>query len=79
MFIIVYLSRTDNLTPASENENDERIKEIVDRGVMEELAELVLKGDGDLLLRQRSDNPEIQLFLNNVPNYMVSPIYVFRH
>ncbi|XP_065719834.2 serine/threonine-protein phosphatase 6 regulatory ankyrin repeat subunit A isoform X5 [Drosophila suzukii] len=59
----------------SENENDdddegERIKRIVDAGDLEQLAEIVLNGEGGSLVGLKSQEPEIQAFLNNVPSYM---------
>lgn len=38
---------------------------------MEQLASLVLNGEGEKLVGQSSDNPELQTFLENVPVYMV--------
>lgn len=38
---------------------------------MEQLASLVLNGDGRKLISFNSDQPEIQAFLDNVPAYMV--------
>lgn len=38
---------------------------------MEQLAALVLNGEGKKLLGTRSTQPEIQAFLDNVPSYMV--------
>lgn len=42
---------------------------------MEQLASLVLNGDGRKLMSLNSDQPEIQAFLDNVPAYMVSASY----
>lgn len=38
---------------------------------MEQLAALVLNGEGRKLIGLTSDQPEIQAFLDNVPAYMV--------
>lgn len=38
---------------------------------MEQLAQIVLNGDGQKLLNVEATEPEIQAFLRNVPNYMV--------
>lgn len=38
---------------------------------MEQLASLVLNGEGRKLMSLNSDQPEIQAFLDNVPAYMV--------
>lgn len=50
---------------------DGDVADMVESGNMEQLASVVLSGDGDRLVGQRSDNPEIQAFLDNVPIYMV--------
>lgn len=38
---------------------------------MEQLAAMVLSGDGQYLIGAKSTQPEIQAFLDNVPAYMV--------
>ena len=38
---------------------------------MEELAVLVLNGDGSKLVGRSSNQPDIQAFLDNIPLYMV--------
>lgn len=43
----------------------------IDMHDMEQLAEMVLNGDGQFLVGTKSDQPEIQAFLDNVPVYMV--------
>lgn len=48
--------------------------ELVKSGDMEAMAELVLSGQGASLLGLVSDNPDVQLFINNVPHYIVSMI-----
>lgn len=45
---------------------------MVAAGDMEAMAEMVLAGEGEALLDLTSDNPDVQLFINNVPQYMVS-------
>lgn len=57
------------------DDEDAEISELVESGNMEQLASLVLNGEGNKLVGQHSDNPEIQAFLENVPIYMV-PIIV---
>lgn len=52
-------------------EKDTDITAMVDEGNMEQLAAVVLNGDGDKLVGQQSDNAELQSFLDNVPVYMV--------
>lgn len=44
---------------------------VIDMRDMEQLAEMVLNGDGQFLVGTKSDQPEIQAFLDNVPVYMV--------
>lgn len=39
---------------------------------MEQLADMVLNGDGQFLVGTKSEQPEIQAFIDNVPAYMVS-------
>ncbi|XP_021940109.1 uncharacterized protein LOC110839862 isoform X2 [Zootermopsis nevadensis] len=51
-------------------EEDEEVKQLVEEGNMEQLANLVLNGEGHRLIGQTSDDPELQGFLNNVPAYM---------
>lgn len=48
------------------------IAAMVESGNMEQLASIVLNGDGEQLVGKQSDNPEIQAFLDNVPIYMVN-------
>lgn len=55
----------------SSPESEEDLKALVEAGNMEQLAALVLNGDGEKLVGQTSDNPELQSFLDNVPVYMV--------
>lgn len=44
---------------------------MIDMGDMEQLAEMVLNGDGQFLIGTKSDQTDIQAFLDNVPVYMV--------
>ncbi|XP_058981730.1 uncharacterized protein LOC131803890 isoform X8 [Musca domestica] len=55
-----------------EDDNDEesRINRIIASGDMEQLAQIVLNGDGQKLLNVKAKESEIQAFLRNVPNYM---------
>lgn len=64
--------RSDDLT----EETDEDIANLVASGNMEQMAALVLNGKGEKLLKQKSENPELQSFLENVPVYMVSFHYL---
>lgn len=52
-------------------EKDEEIRAMVEGGNMEQLAAVVLNGEGDRLVGQHSENAELQTFLDNVPVYMV--------
>lgn len=52
--------------------SDEEVKEMVETANMEQLAALVLNGDGDRLVGQVANNAELQTFLDNVPAYMVN-------
>lgn len=52
-------------------EKDMDVNAMVEAGNMEQLAAVVLNGDGDKLVGQHSDNIELQTFLENVPVYMV--------
>ncbi|XP_036331384.1 uncharacterized protein LOC118743025 [Rhagoletis pomonella] len=46
------------------------ITKVINSGDMEQLAQIVLNGDGNKLVNMQSQNPDIQAFLNNVPSYM---------
>lgn len=54
------------------NQKETRIQNIIASGDMEQLAQIVLNGDGQKLLNVEAQEPEIQAFLRNVPNYMVN-------
>lgn len=43
---------------------------------MEQLAILVLNGDGNKLIGKTTTQPDIQAFLDNVPIYMVSEFFM---
>lgn len=51
--------------------NDPEVEELVLKGNMEQLASLVLNGEGRRLVGRQSDDPELQAFIDNVPAYMV--------
>ncbi|XP_058815670.1 uncharacterized protein LOC131679117 isoform X5 [Topomyia yanbarensis] len=57
---------SNNLDPS----HDRSLQEVIDSGDMEQLAVIVLNGKGGKLLGRRSELPEIQAFLDNVPSYM---------
>lgn len=63
-------STTEDRTEVKES-TEGNITEMVEAGNMEQLAAIVLNGEGDKLIGQTSENPEIQAFLDNVPIYMV--------
>ncbi|XP_017475922.1 PREDICTED: uncharacterized protein LOC108366126 isoform X2 [Rhagoletis zephyria] len=46
------------------------ITKVINSGDMEQLAQIVLNGDGNKLVNMQSQNPDIQAFLSNVPSYM---------
>lgn len=48
-----------------------RAQKIIDQKDMEQLAAMVLNGDGQYLIGTKSNQPEIQAFIDNVPAYMV--------
>ncbi|XP_073812044.1 uncharacterized protein isoform X20 [Musca autumnalis] len=51
-------------------DEESRISRIIASGDMEQLAQIVLNGDGQKLLNVEAKEAEIQAFLRNVPNYM---------
>ncbi|XP_072949091.1 uncharacterized protein [Epargyreus clarus] len=53
-----------------DNEIDPEVTELINTTNMEMLATLVLNGEGSRLLGRRSENSELQAFLDNVPIYM---------
>ncbi|XP_032590622.1 uncharacterized protein LOC6559725 isoform X2 [Drosophila grimshawi] len=55
---------------AAEDFTDATLQQIIESGDMEQLAEIVLNGEGGRLLGLKSKEAEIQAFLNNVPSYM---------
>lgn len=52
-------------------ETDTEVEQLTQNGNMEQLAELVLNGEGRRLVGRQSSNPELQSFIDNVPAYMV--------
>lgn len=50
---------------------DPEVEKLLGNGNMEQLAALVLNGEGRRLLGRQSGNPELQAFIDNVPTYMV--------
>ncbi|XP_026842442.1 uncharacterized protein LOC6590088 isoform X4 [Drosophila persimilis] len=62
----------EDYTVQSQTAIDEeaRMKQIIESGDLEQLAEIVLNGEGASLLNLKSKEAEIQAFLNNVPSYM---------
>ena len=54
------------------------IQKMVDSGDMEQLALLVLNGEGKQLIGMKTTQPDIQAFIDNVPVYMVSSYVKFN-
>ena len=50
---------------------DPEIETLLENGNMEQLAGLVLNGEGRRLVGRHSGNPELQAFIDRVPSYMV--------
>lgn len=50
---------------------DPEIEKLLETGNMEQLAALVLSGEGRRLVGRHSGNPELQAFIDRVPSYMV--------
>ncbi|KAI4481677.1 hypothetical protein M0804_009198 [Polistes exclamans] len=49
---------------------DPEVDNLLENGNMEQLAALVLNGEGRRLVGRQSNNPELQAFIDNVPAYM---------
>nr|XP_031836063.1 uncharacterized protein LOC116428513 [Nomia melanderi] len=49
---------------------DPEIEKLLENGNMEQLAALVLNGEGRRLVGRNSGNPELQAFIDRVPSYM---------
>ncbi|KAF7379342.1 hypothetical protein HZH66_014713 [Vespula vulgaris] len=49
---------------------DPEVENLLENGNMEQLAALVLNGEGRRLVGRQSNNPELQAFIDNVPAYM---------
>ncbi|CAL1680426.1 unnamed protein product [Lasius platythorax] len=49
---------------------DLEVENLLENGNMEQLATLVLNGEGRRLVGRQSGNPELQAFIDNVPAYM---------
>lgn len=50
---------------------DSEVENLLENGNMEQLAALVLNGEGRRLVGRQTGNPELQAFIDNVPAYMV--------
>lgn len=50
---------------------DPEVDNLLENGNMEQLAALVLNGEGRRLVGRQSGNAELQAFIDNVPAYMV--------
>ncbi|KAK5645386.1 hypothetical protein RI129_006686 [Pyrocoelia pectoralis] len=53
-----------------DKEDDPEILALIEEGNMEQMAALVLNGEGEKLVGYHSENTELQAFLDNVPTYM---------
>lgn len=50
---------------------DSEIDSLIENDNMEQLATLVLNGEGRRLVGRQCGNPELQAFIDHVPTYMV--------
>ncbi|XP_015605023.1 uncharacterized protein LOC107272408 isoform X4 [Cephus cinctus] len=70
----VIVGEHEELPEAELNEGsmavDPEVEDLVENGNMEQLAALVLNGEGRRLVGRHSSNPELQAFIDNVPAYM---------
>ncbi|XP_043506689.1 uncharacterized protein LOC122527005 isoform X1 [Frieseomelitta varia] len=70
----VIVGEHEELPEAELNEGsmtaDPEIEKLVENGNMEQLASLVLNGEGRRLVGRHSKNPELQAFIDRVPSYM---------
>lgn len=57
---------------------DTDVESILESGNMEQLAALVLNGEGRRLVGRQTGNPELQAFIDNVPAYMVCHYYMIQ-
>jgi hypothetical protein len=58
--------------PSINHPQNESIQKMINAGDMEQLAMLVLNGEGKALIGKLSKQPDIQAFIDNIPTYMVS-------
>ncbi|XP_076478927.1 uncharacterized protein LOC117154699 isoform X2 [Bombus vancouverensis nearcticus] len=70
----VIVGEHEELPQAEVNEGsmtaDPEIEKLLETGNMEQLAALVLSGEGRRLVGRHSGNPELQAFIDRVPSYM---------
>ncbi|XP_076240749.1 uncharacterized protein LOC143183169 [Calliopsis andreniformis] len=70
----VIVGEHEELPEAELNEGsmtaDPEIEKLLENGNMEQLAALVLNGEGRRLVGRHSGNPELQAFIDRVPSYM---------
>ncbi|KAK2575088.1 hypothetical protein KPH14_008818 [Odynerus spinipes] len=70
----VIVGEHEELPEAELNEGsmilDPEVENLLENGNMEQLAALVLNGEGRRLVGRQSNNPELQAFIDNVPAYM---------
>ncbi|XP_043481024.1 uncharacterized protein LOC122510441 isoform X2 [Leptopilina heterotoma] len=60
----------ENGLDLDEESDDPEIEKLTQTGNMEQLAELVLNGEGRRLVGRQTSNPELQSFIDNVPAFM---------
>ncbi|KAG8284015.1 hypothetical protein J6590_003707, partial [Homalodisca vitripennis] len=59
----------DRISPEAVMDEEDRVRRVVASGNIEQLAALVLSGEGEALAKHRSGNPDVQMFINNIPIY----------
>ncbi|KAJ8682809.1 hypothetical protein QAD02_018601 [Eretmocerus hayati] len=64
------LGDSEDLLDGEPEQLDEETAELLASGTMEQLATIVLSGEGHRLVGRKSTDSDLQAFLNNVPNYM---------
>jgi hypothetical protein len=62
------------LYPSINDSQSDELQKIINAGDMEQLAMLVLNGEGKALIGKKSKQPDIQAFIDNIPTYMVSTL-----
>jgi len=68
--ILVILGAMNGSNASVPPKADPEVERLIARGDLGALAELVLNGEGQRLVGRRSEMPELQSFIDNVPTYM---------